>query len=1835
MPRLMGGLAVALLAAAAVLPAQGPVPGQSVNMVSGTEWPEGDPFLQRQNEGSIATSSRNSLHLMGGGNDYRTVDIPGLPGAEVTGDAWLGLFYSRDGGNRWKSTLLPGYPQDTSPEGMNSPLKGLQAGADPVVRAGSNGLMGYAGIAFNRDSQNRDHTTGKKGVMFVARFIDDNAKETGNPFRYLNTVVVDNGSSGQFLDKPWFAIDVPRSSAGTCTIPGKDDIPSQTFPAGNWYATYSMFVGNDKNVRSIIWFRRSTDCGATWGNPVKLSEGLPLNQGSVISINPTTGHVYVAWRRLKTDTYSDAIVLAKSTDGGQTFTRATEVASFTPYLLPTGQEVSRLFGQGTSFVSFRTLAYPALAVDQNGVVYVAWSERDIAPYSGARIMMSRSGDGGLTWSLAAAVDNTSEPGHQFMPSLIFHAGKLILMYHTQREDHTVGRLTKTTPTDIFFTETRDPAGNLAAGQDEVVYWDFVADTRPSLTSPPLIRRHTIDLWAAVFDPAPPTTALSVQTARVSRYVFGSFPSDFLTPAPIQQFQFHPPNLPLFACQGELANCRAFVGDYIDLAGASSIVPEPGGSWSFNLNDQFARVFHGIWTDNRDVRPPPDGNWHLYTPPTSPFSPGGAPTPSLFDPNQTRPACDTAYANANPGLTRAGMRNQNLYTSRVTEGLVAGSPHNDKPLGYTTIDGTQYVLQRAFVVFAQNLTDELRTFRFTIANQPADAPAPGRASFSQFPLAGHPDPLTELFVRIPARSSATRTVFVTSGDRNATTNVFVEEFTDIADLGGTLVQASDGGLHALVVLNPDITNPDITNPDITNPDITNPDITNAEVYNPDITNPDITNPDITNPDITNPDITNPDITNPDITNPDITNVQVLNPDITNPDITNPDITNPDITNPDITNPDITNPDITNGTVTDGTWTVQTTGNTTGGQKLKLLTNTELPEDFKTQLIIHRGYSTPVAVGCELGLQRQSIVVANIPNPAFVSASSPDLTDLEITDPASTNATFFVAPGDDWVQITLRIVDTDPLSGLSPQQFLTQAVTPVVIAQSVNTIEAINGSTTPPVAVPGTSIVFLVPPAGGTAGSPISPAVQVQVRDATGALLTQSAVALSIATGPTGATISGNTATTDAIGIATFPLLTLSDAGAYTLAATAQGPAGTDPIAPAITAPFLVTGTGATFLVTNTNDSGPGSLREAITNANRNAPSLDVIQFAIPGAAPHTIALASGLPAITDAAVIDATAAGCAGAQPTVEVFGGRAGAGASGLTVTSGDTTIRGLSITGFGGSGIELQSGGTNVVECSHVGLGTDGVTARGNAADGIRIVDSAGNRIGGSGLGNVVSANGGEGLAIYGAAATGNTIQANLIGTDASGVLDRGNTNSGIYIRRAPGNTALANVVSANDGFAGIAICGDPSFCGGAPLGTTGSNAAGNAIRGNRIGTNAAGNAALGNAQRGVSIDGAPDTVVGGDLAGDGNIIAANGQLSGHAGVMIFSQGADGNLIRGNYIGTNASEAALGNGGPGVLIQAGIGNIVSGKDEDRTAQNFIQFNGGAGIAVTGGSGHRLRINRFDANGGLGIDIGTAGQNATGAPVLASATLSETTITVQGTFSGTPNQTFTLDLFASEACDPSGFGEGRRWFGAFTGLTDENGTLSFNIGFQGAGVTEGQLVTALATAGDFITTLTGPGDTSEFSGCQMALQPGLAYWAPSEGGNGQVYEYVTTALSWTDAKLAAEQRTFKGIQGRLVTINSAGENEFVRGFRTLTGDLRAWIGLTDAATEGTFLWISGELLSYTNWDAGEPNNQLEGEDYVEIFASGFWNDQIDSGAGLIQGYVVEYPTPPVLLSSGH
>jgi hypothetical protein len=125
-----------------------------VNMVSGTDYLTGDPYLQRQNEPSIAASTRNVLTLLGGANDYRTVDLPfylqDKDKEKPTGDSWLGVFKSVDGGQTWTSSLIPGFPQDTSVVGRASVLKAYDAAADPLVRAGANGLFFYSGIAFSR-----------------------------------------------------------------------------------------------------------------------------------------------------------------------------------------------------------------------------------------------------------------------------------------------------------------------------------------------------------------------------------------------------------------------------------------------------------------------------------------------------------------------------------------------------------------------------------------------------------------------------------------------------------------------------------------------------------------------------------------------------------------------------------------------------------------------------------------------------------------------------------------------------------------------------------------------------------------------------------------------------------------------------------------------------------------------------------------------------------------------------------------------------------------------------------------------------------------------------------------------------------------------------------------------------------------------------------------------------------------------------------------------------------------------------------------------------------------------------------------------------------------------------------------------------------------------------------------------------------------------------------------------------------------------------------------------------------------------------------------------------
>lgn len=153
----------------------------------------------------------------------------------------------------------------------------------------------------------------------------------------------------------------------------------------------------------------------------------------------------------------------------------------------------------------------------------------------------------------------------------------------------------------------------------------------------------------------------------------------------------------------------------------------------------------------------------------------------------------------------------------------------------------------------------------------------------------------------------------------------------------------------------------------------------------------------------------------------------------------------------------------------------------------------------------------------------------------------------------------------------------------------------------------------------------------------------------------------------------------------------------------------------------------------------------------------------------------------------------------------------GLQLTAGScgSTIQGLVINRFSFGGI-LISSGANTISGNYIGLGTNGSTAQGNGNHGITINGGANNPIGGETAAdrNVISSNASHGIRINGGGATGNIVQGNYIGLDASGTLDRGNVLDGIRINGSATSNLIGgtvagagNVISGND--AGVAGTG------------------------------------------------------------------------------------------------------------------------------------------------------------------------------------------------------------------------------------------------------------------------------------------------------------------------------------------------------------------------------------------------------------------------------------------------
>jgi CSLREA domain-containing protein len=389
-------------------------------------------------------------------------------------------------------------------------------------------------------------------------------------------------------------------------------------------------------------------------------------------------------------------------------------------------------------------------------------------------------------------------------------------------------------------------------------------------------------------------------------------------------------------------------------------------------------------------------------------------------------------------------------------------------------------------------------------------------------------------------------------------------------------------------------------------------------------------------------------------------------------------------------------------------------------------------------------------------------------------------------------------------------------------------------------------------------------------------------------------------------------------------------------------------------------GNTYIVTTTSDGDDGacavslcSLRDAIKAANAHA-GADTINFNIPGTGVHTINVNSQMPLITDPLIVDGTSEPSCSA-PCIELRNSAAG---DGLVVEAGNSTVRGLIIDGYN-NGIHLRIGGNNTIAGNFLGTNPAGTAARSNNY-GIRIDSGSGNTIGGTNAGdrNLISGNVVVGIDIE-SSSSSNQILGNLIGTDVNGTTALGNL-VGIQLNGSSGNTvggttpSARNVISGNKNSSNTAGVGVYMVNG----------ASGNVVEGNYIGTSAAGSAAIPNVDAlsingpNNTIGGTSGTTPGGSCTGACNVLSGNT----NNGVTLAENSATGNTIQGNFIGTNAKgSGAVANEQDGVLIAGADNNTVGGTTP--AARNLISGNIQIGVELgSSASGNLVEGNFIGTN---------------------------------------------------------------------------------------------------------------------------------------------------------------------------------------------------------------------------------------------------------------------------------
>jgi len=553
--------------------------------------------------------------------------------------------------------------------------------------------------------------------------------------------------------------------------------------------------------------------------------------------------------------------------------------------------------------------------------------------------------------------------------------------------------------------------------------------------------------------------------------------------------------------------------------------------------------------------------------------------------------------------------------------------------------------------------------------------------------------------------------------------------------------------------------------------------------------------------------------------------------------------------------------------------------------------------------------------------------------------------------------------------------------------------------------------------------------------------------------------------------------------------------------------------------------ATFVVTNPANSGPGTLRQAILDANT-TPGLDTINFNLPGSGVQTIAPTNALPAITNAVFIDGFSQPGSSANTsatgdnsihlirldgfkclTSSAVGLNFAPASSFSPSPASGSTVRGLVIVRFGNA-IKANEAGNLTIAGNWIGMDVDGI-ARGTTFEGIYLTSffstSYNNVIGGTTPAdrNVISGNR-YGIWFNGSTTGNSFVQGNFIGTDPTGTLPRGNLFGAVYVFNGTNITVGGATTAARNVISGATAAGG--------TGVTVQAGPNNLIQGNYIGTDVTGQYDLGNISDGVFVQSSSGTRI------LGNQIV-NSRANG-----INLQSANATVMENNLIGTDSTGTRpLGNTLAGVTI-SGSTNRVGGLSAGKA--NTIFFNGGAGVEITSTTAVQNEIsgNNIYDNGGLAIDLTPSGINTndvldadTGAnnlqnfPVLASASITFSALTVQGSLNSQAGANYRLEFFATPTWDATNTPEGKIFLGSTNVTTDGSGYANFTAAIATTPDTN-YVVTATATDGS--------GNTSEFSTGIGIVSNGVA--SPSlivaksvaGGGGGGT---ATTSVSWPSA----------------------------------------------------------------------------------------------------------------------